>query len=166
MWTFLLALILSQSGFSPAHREKALVLLFVRSDCPISNRYAPELQRLYNVYSPKGIGFRLVYTEQGLTPAAMEKHRQEYGYSIPGMLDPEHRQVNLAGVGTTPEAAVFIGNRLVYRGRIDDRYVAIGRERPSALHHDLEEVLVAIEAGKPVSFRETMAVGCAIEKLK
>jgi len=166
MWTLLLAFTLWHSSFSSTEGEKALVLLFIRSDCPISNRYAPELQQLYNVYSPRGIGFRLVYTEQGLTPAAMEKHREAYGYSIPGMLDPEHHQVNLAGVVTTPEAAVFIGKRLVYRGRIDDRYVAIGREMPTALHHDLKEVLTAIVAGKSPSFRETAPVGCVIEKLR
>src|SRR5262245_50952697 len=59
--------------FSP-HGEMAIVLLFVRSDCPISNRYAPEIQRLYQRYSSRGFEFRLVYPEPGLTRSAMEKH--------------------------------------------------------------------------------------------
>lgn len=166
MGIFLLALIAWQSVLLPAQREKRLVLLFIRTDCPISNRYAPDLQKLYNEYSPKGIDFQLVYPESGLTPAAMEKHRREFGYSIPGLLDADHHNASRAGARTTPEAVVFVRGKPVYRGRIDDRYVAIGRERPSTLHRDLEEVLAAVAAGKSVSYRETVAVGCAIENLR
>lgn len=166
MGTFLLALITWQSALLPAQPEKALVLLFIRTDCPISNRYAPDLQKLYNEYAPKGIDFQLVYPESGLTPGAMEKHRREFGYSIPGLLDADHDNASRAGARTTPEAVVFVRGKPVYRGRIDDRYVAIGRERPSAAHRDLEEVLAAVVAGRSVSYRETVAVGCAIENLK
>src|SRR4051794_20655198 len=81
--------------FSP-HGEKALVLLFIRSDCPISNRYLPEIQRLYEQYSRRGIDFRLVYAEPGLTTAAMEKHRKEYGYTVPALLDTGQRYISRA----------------------------------------------------------------------
>lgn len=37
------------------------VALFVDSDCPVSNRYAPEMQRLHAHYAPRGIKFWLVY---------------------------------------------------------------------------------------------------------
>ncbi len=164
MWTLLLFLMTWQSDALSPHGEKALVLLFIRSDCPISNRYAPDL--LYEEYSARGIDFRLIYPEPGLTAAAMEKHRQEYGYSIPSLLDADHHYVNRAGVRITPEAAVFVRGQLIYRGRIDHRYARIGTERPQALHHDLEEVLAAVVAGKPFPFRETAAPGCAMEKLK
>ena len=158
--TFLMAWQLNPIASSGA---KAVVLLFIRSDCPISNRYAPDLKRLYQEFSPKGVEFRLVYPEPGLTSAAMEKHRLEYGYSIPGVLDADHQLVKRAGVSITPEAAVFVQDGLVYRGRIDDRYISVGKERPRALHHDLEEVLAAILAGKRLTFRETQAVGCVLE---
>ena len=151
--------------FSP-HGEKAVVLLFVRSDCPISNRYAPEIKQLYAKYSPESVDFRLIYTEAGLTSAAMEHHREEYGYKIPGEIDANHRYVKRAGVRATPEAAVFVGGQLVYRGRIDDRFVDFGKTRAEAEHHDLEEVLAAIMAGKIPRYRETRTIGCAIENLQ
>jgi hypothetical protein len=60
----------------------------------------------------------------------------------------------LAHVTTTPEAAVFRSNgdvlREVYRGRIDDRYLSIGQERPQPQQHDLEAAISAALAGKPV----------------
>ena len=144
-------------------REKALVLLFVRRDCPISNRYAPEIQRLYEQYSRHGIDFRLVYAETGLTTAAMEMHRKEYGYTIPALVDTDQKYVTRARARVTPEAAFFVHGRLIYLGRIDDRYVDIGKARPDATRHDLEEVLAATVAGKSIRRRETKAVGCAIE---
>jgi hypothetical protein len=150
--------------FSP-HGERAVVLLFVRSDCPISNRYAPELQRLYVRYSQQGVEFHLVYPELGLSAAAMEKHRKEYGFSIPALLDADHKYVDRAQVRVTPEAAVFVHGRLVYQGRVDDRFVNIGKSRSEATRRDLEEVLAALAAGKSLRRRETKAVGCVIEDL-
>jgi AhpC/TSA family len=159
----LFTLATTPDDLSSPHGEKALVLLFVRSDCPISNRYAPEIQRLYELYSRQGIDFRLVYAEPGLTTAAMEKHRKEYGYTIPALLDSDHHYVTRARARVTPQAAVFVHGQLIYLGRIDDRYVDIGKARPEAAHHDLEEVLAAVAAGKSIRHRETKAVGCAIE---
>ena len=155
-----------QAGISPSHGDKAQVLLFIRSDCPISNRYAPELERLYKRYSPSGINFLLVYPEAGLTPAAMKQHGHDYGYSIPAVLDPDHRYVAQAKARLTPEAAVFVHDRLVYSGRIDDWYTDIGKARAQPQHRDLAEELSAISAGKVPPFHQTTSVGCAIENLR
>ena len=161
----LFLLLALQAGTTPSHTDKAQVLLFIRSDCPISNRYAPELERLYKRYSPSGISFLLVYTEAGLTPAAMKQHGRDYGYSIPAVLDPDHRYVARAKARITPEAAVFVKDKLVYLGRIDDWYVDIGKARAQPEHRDLDEELSAISAGKVPPFHQTTSIGCAIENL-
>jgi hypothetical protein len=166
MFVQLFLLLALQAGVSPSHGDKAQVLLFIRSDCPISNRYAPELERLYKRYSPFGIEFLLVYPEAGLTATAMKRHGDEYGYSIPAVLDPDHRYVARAKARVTPEAAVFVHNRLVYSGRVDDRYVDLGKARPQPQHRDLDEALSAISAGKIPPFHQTTSVGCAIENLR
>lgn len=166
MLTLLLLLLAAKADLFSPHGEKAVVLLFVRSDCPISNRYAPEIERLYEKYSRQGVDFRLVYPEAGLTRGAMDKHRREYGYTIPALLDAGHQYVTRAQARVTPEAAVFVRARLIYSGRIDDWYVDIGKATPQATHRDLDEVLAAVVAGKAVSARQTKAIGCAIEKLQ
>jgi len=166
MLAMLLLLTAVQVDLLSPHGEKAVVLLFVRSDCPISNRYAPELQRLYQRYSLLGVDFRLLYPEPGLTPSAMERHRKEYGLTIPALLDADHKYVDRAQIRVTPEAAVFVNGRLVYQGRIDDRFVDIGKSKPEATRHDLDEVLAAVATGKSVQRRQTKAFGCAIEDLQ
>ena len=71
-----------------------------------------------------------------------------------------------AGARVTPEAAVFVagsaGPKLVYRGRIDDRYLTLGRMRTSPTVHDLEDALTAVLAGRSVVRSEAPAVGCFI----
>jgi hypothetical protein len=67
------------------------------------------------------------------------------------------------GVSVVPSVAVIDpAGRAVYRGRIDDRFVQIGRERAAANRRDLREALEEVLAGRPVSVAQTPAVGCAI----
>ena len=114
------------------------VLIFVSTDCPISNRYAPEIKRLHDEFTPRGVRFRLVYPNPLDSDADISKHLEEYGYPHIAQRDRDHTLVKMAGATITPEAAVFDAReRLVYRGRIDDRFVELGRERPAATQSDL-----------------------------
>ncbi|MDQ2947062.1 MAG: redoxin domain-containing protein, partial [Acidobacteriota bacterium] len=100
------------------------VLIFVRTDCPIANRYAPELQRLDREFNSRGVTFRMVYPDPGETEQSALKHVKEYGFPGKVLLDPSHEWVKRGRARTTPEAAVFTSDqRLLYHGRIDDRYV-------------------------------------------
>jgi hypothetical protein len=143
------------------------VLIFVSIDCPVSNRYAPEIKRLYSEFADRGVRFRLVYPNPLDVEDAIGRHVREYGYPPIAERDSDHTLVKMAGATITPEAAVFdSGGRLVYLGRIDDRFVELGRERPAATRHDLRNAITALVAGKPVSPSRTQAVGCFIADMK
>ncbi len=149
---------------------KAIVFIFIRTDCPISNRYAPEVERLYKKFVARGIHFWLVYPDPDESTEAIGRHLKEYNYHPGALRDPQHTLVKMTNVQVTPEAAVFVpdgeGKRMIYRGRIDDRYVAFGRARPAPTRRELEQVLEAIVAGKTVSPRTTTAIGCFIPELR
>lgn len=167
MIAFLVATLLAmQTGELSPFSERVMVLLFVRTDCPVSNRYAPEIQRIEQRFQKQGVAFRLVYPEAGVTEESIERHRREYRYSIPSVADPKHLYVARAGVHVTPEAAVFVRGRLVYRGRIDNQYVSVGQARSTPSVHDLEDALAAVVAGHAPRASRTEAVGCAIEPLR
>lgn len=142
---------------------RATVLLFTSSDCPISNRYAPEVRRLYEKFTSAGAVFWLIYPNPADSPNAIRDHVKTYGYPMSALRDAKHALVNLIKVSVTPEAAVLDARgRIVYRGRIDDRYVDVSRQRPAPTRHDLEDALSATLAGKPVAQATTQAVGCFI----
>jgi len=143
---------------------KAIVFLFTSTDCPISNRYAPELRRLAGLFGPKGVMFRLVYPNPAEGAAAIRAHIVDFAYAgaSEALRDPKHALVTFTGATITPEAAVYAGGRVQYRGRIDNRFVDFGVDRPAATEHDLHDAIAAILAGTPVAHPETQAVGCYI----
>jgi len=167
------------------------VFVFTRTDCPISNRYAPELSRLHERFARAGVAFWLVYADPAEPVEAIRRHLEEYGYPFGALRDPQHNLVRMTQARVTPEAAVFVagpsgtpevnpgvplrsrsqrdrgaGPRLVYTGRIDDRYVSFGRTRAAPTTHDLERVLEALLAGGAVAPRTTPAIGCFIPPLQ
>jgi hypothetical protein len=149
--------------FRAAEGSRALVFLFASVDCPISNRYAPVVQRLHARFAPQSVSFWLVYPNPAETPDAIRGHVKAFSYPVHALRDPQHHLVRMAKATVTPEAAVYDTRRaLVYRGRIDDRYVSLGLERPAATQHDLLDALTATLAGKPVRAASTPAVGCFI----
>jgi hypothetical protein len=146
-------------------KTKAVALVFILTDCPIANSYAPEWNRLHETFGPRGVRLLLVQVDPSLTAEAARKHAREYQLKPQVILDPRHELVKKAGATKTPEAAVFsAAGKLLYRGRIDDRYVSLGKRRPEATTHDLRDALQAILAGKPVP-PGPEAVGCFIPEL-
>lgn len=145
---------------------KVVVLIFVRTDCPVSNRYAPTIQRISAAHAGK-TAFWLVYPSKTESAEAIRKHERDYGYKIPALRDPRHALVRESQVQITPEVAVFDANKkLVYHGRIDNLYQDIGRARSAATTHELEDAISAALGGKSLAAGATQAVGCYISDLK
>lgn len=140
----------------------ASVLVFYWQDCPVSNGYVPELNRI--AASHTNFAFYIVQVDPELTVAAAREHARKFDVHLPILRDPHHRLVKLAKATVTPEAVV-IGKdeQILYRGRIDDRYAALEKMRSAATKHDLIEALDTLAAGKPLKNNETTAIGCVIQ---
>jgi hypothetical protein len=145
----------------------ATVAVFARSDCPISNRCAPEIRRLHEAYHPRGVAFYLIYVDPDEEPEAIRRHLLEYNYPCEGLRDPKHTLVAHCQATTTPEAVVFDKDHVMtYRGRVDDAYVGLGQPRAEATSRDLADAIEATIQGRPVARPRTKAVGCLIADLK
>ncbi len=144
---------------------KAIVFLFTSTDCPVSNRYAPEVQRIAAIYGPQGVSFRLIYPNPSEKTAAIREHMTAFAYqgAADAFRDPRHALVGFVGATITPEVAVVVDRRVVYRGRIDDRFVGRGVARPAPTRHDLADALLAAAlTGRPIVPATTQPVGCYI----
>ena len=149
--------------FQAAPGVKAFAFLFVSVECPVSNRYAPEIRRMSDAFTARGVAFHLVYPNPAETPDAIRTHIKDY--NLPGgvLRDPRQALVGFTKATITPEAALYNGAmQRVYLGRIDDRYVNIGLERPAATRHDFQDALTAVLSGARISEPTTQAVGCYI----
>jgi hypothetical protein len=148
----------------------ANVLFFVATDCPISNSYAPEIQRVCRDYAARGVSCTLIYEDLDTEPSSarlddqVRTHLKEFRYDgIPAAVDRTRRLARQAKATVTPHAIVVDRAKQVrYRGRIDNFYAALGKPRQQVTERDLRNALDAILAGAPVRKRETDALGCYI----
>jgi thiol-disulfide isomerase/thioredoxin len=152
----------------PLHADpgKAVVLIFIRTDCPVSNRYAPTIQRLSAEYSEK-VAFWLVYPDKEESSATIQRHLQDYKYKLPALRDPQYSLVKLSKAQVTPEAAVFdAGGQLVYHGRIDNWYQDFGHARAGPTTHELDDALQAVVQGKKPQVTTAAGIGCYISDIE
>lgn len=144
-------------------RYRATVLLFVATECPNSNTYAPVLARLNREYSARNVQFLGVYSDPADNAPAVEKHDAEYQIPYPALLDPSHTLALATGARSTPEAVVVSPDgEVLYRGRVDDRFVDFGKTRFRPAHDDLRDALDQVLSGQPVKNPVTKVLGCAI----
>src|SRR5215216_530252 len=105
-------------------QSQLTVFVFTTTDCPISNRYAPAIQGLAFKYRDKA-KFVLVYPVPSDTTEIIRAHHKKFGYALAYLQDNNQELVKRTGVTVTPEVAVMRGDAILYRGRIDDRYVEL-----------------------------------------
>jgi thiol-disulfide isomerase/thioredoxin len=140
------------------------VYVFTTTDCPISNRYVPEIQRLATKFAANA-KFVLVYPVPTDTPELIREHKKKFAYSLESVRDTDLELVKSTGAKVTPEVAVMKGAQLFYRGRIDDRHLDFGKDRQVPTRRDLEDALTALVSGKSVATTRTQAVGCILSDL-
>ncbi len=142
---------------------RAVALFFIAAECPISNRYAPEINRIVAAYSTRGVAFYGVHSDPDIGAEAARRHAQDYGFDFPVLLDPTQTLANRTGVILTPTAVILSpSGELLYRGRIDNRCLDFGKCRDSGIRPDLRLALDAVIAGKPVAEKYTKPIGCAL----
>ena len=142
----------------------ANVLFFIATDCPISNGYAPEIQRICHAYASKGVTCALVYEDVHATTDAVRKHLADYRYDgVTAAIDKGADLARQVGATITPEAAVVDRTGTVrYRGRVDNLYASLGRTRRVVTVHDLQDAIEAVLSGRAVATPETTPIGCFI----
>ena len=147
--------------------HKAVVLFFVITDCPITNGYVPEMNRIREAYASRGVVLYAVQAEPRTPDADVQRYARDYRYSFPLLLDPRQVLVRFTGATATPQVAVLSAEgKLLYLGRIDNRAVDFGVQRPRATEFDLREALDATLAGKPVPHAFAKSIGCGIPRLE
>jgi peroxiredoxin len=143
--------------------QAAGVLIFVSHDCPVCTSYAAEIQRLAERYAAQRVAVRVVLEDPDLDAAQAQAWATAYGIACPLVLDPQHRLAGSAQARITPEAAVVSpSGEVLYHGRIDDAWAALGKRRAQATTHDLRDALDAVLAGGTPRPATGGAVGCVI----
>lgn len=142
-------------------RAPVTVLIFLSSECPVSNEYVPRLNALARDYAGR-VNLIGVNSNRNESPAQARQHAAEYQLAFSVYKDPNNKLADLLGITVTPQVVVLDGQqKLRYRGRIDDsqRIARVTRA-------DLRLALDAVLAERPVESPETKAFGCTIRRVQ
>ena len=147
------------------HGHPATVLFFVAPECPVSNSYVPEMNRIREAYAKRGALVYAVQADISVSPALATSYARDFHYEFPLLLDPDQALVRLAGATGTPQAAVLsTEGKVLYLGRIDNRVEDFAKWRTQITSTDLRDALDAVLAGKPVAHPRTKSIGCSIQR--
>ena len=144
--------------------QQVTATIFITTDCPIANAYAPEIRSIVEEYTARGVAFILAHVDPATTNELAIRHQAEYELPSPIVLDHGHRLAREAGITVTPEVCVRRGDSgdVLYRGRIDNLFPALGSRRQQATRHELRDALEAVLAGQDVEVPSAEAVGCRL----
>src|SRR5262249_52746159 len=146
--------------------KKAVVIVFLSFECPVSTSYSQHLAELHRSYGNRGVAFVGVCPNES-DPAVVAKQAKEYALPFPVYADPQHGAVHALKAEAPPEgfllAGVFVRR---YGGRIDDGSAARPKKNLQISRHDLHQALDELLAGKPVSEPATRPIGCPIQREK
>jgi peroxiredoxin len=142
--------------------SKAIVVIFISTQCPVSNAYNERMVQLNKDFSGKGIVFIGINSNKQESVLEMKEHAKNNGFLFPILKDHNNIIANAFSSSVTPE--VFVLNPkldVLYHGRIDD-----SRRISEVRSEDLRSALEAILAGKSIAVRETKAFGCTIKRIQ
>jgi peroxiredoxin len=151
-------------SFADFKAKKAVVVIFIGTECPINNAYMPRLAELSKEYADKGVQFLAINSNCQDTPARIAGHAKEHGIPFPVLKDTGNVVADQFGAKRTSEAFVLgPDGTVLYQGRIDDQF-GVNFKRPAPTRRDLAEALDEVLAGKAVSKPTTEVAGCLIAR--
>jgi peroxiredoxin len=145
--------------------QRALVVAFIGTECPINNAYLPRLAEMHAEFKGKGVGFVAINSNQHDTAAKVGEHAKKFAVPFPVLKDERNAVADKFGAKRTPEVFLLDATSAVrYRGRIDDQF-AISIKRPAPTRRDLAEAIGELLADKPISVATTEVAGCLISRV-
>ena len=68
-------------------KSKVIVLMFIATQCPVSNAYNQRMVDLYNDYSKKGVSFIGINSNKQESVEEIKNHAKEHGFEFPVLKD-------------------------------------------------------------------------------
>ncbi len=141
--------------------SKAIVIMFIATECPVSNAYNKRMENIYNLYKNKGVSFVGINSNKAESVSDIKSHAESNKLTFTILKDEKNIIADKFGASVTPEIYVLDGDfNVLYHGRIDN-----SQREQNIKSNDLQNALDEILNGKPVSISKTKAFGCTIKRI-
>ena len=145
--------------------DSLTVYIFLEDECLISQYYTNELTRLYDKYHKEHVGFIGYFPSPMTGSQEIEVFADKFKLKFPMLPDPDKTWTRKFEITVTPEVSILDHrtDRTIYKGRIDDSYVRVGKRKLHPQSHDLEDMIKAWQLNQiPDTLVQTQAIGCFI----
>lgn len=140
--------------------SKGTVLIFIATQCPVSNGYNERMEKLAQDFRARGINVIGINANSTESVADVKDHAAKNNLTFTILKDNGNKVADLLGATRTPEAYFLdASNKLLYHGRIDN-----SRDITQVNSSELRDALEATLAGKPVAKATANAFGCSIKR--
>ncbi len=104
-----------------AEDSEAVVVMFIATQCPVSNNYNERMAELYDEYQDRGVAFIGVNSNKQESAEEVKEHAADNKLEFPIVKDPNNVVADEYGASVTPEIYLLDNElNLLYHGRIDD----------------------------------------------
>lgn len=165
---FSLVDVISGNMVSLNHKKSATatVIMFLCNHCPYVKHVNNELIRLATDYMKKDVRFFAINSNDTAqypddSPENMKKMALMLGYPFPYLFDETQEVAKAYQAACTPDFFVFdSGNRLVYRGQLDDSRPGNAIE---VTGYSMRFALDCLLANQPIPEPQKPSMGCNIK---
>ncbi|MDE0638034.1 MAG: redoxin domain-containing protein [Candidatus Poribacteria bacterium] len=145
-----------------SEEKKAVVLIFLATQCPAMDDYVERINTQVKDYKEKDVQFVGIHSNKYETAEEIKKYRKKHKFEFPILKDPDNKIADYFQARRTPEVFLIDANNILrYRGAIDN-----SRKTPENQY--LRNVLNLILDGKtiPDKQKKTRAIGCTIKRVR
>jgi len=153
----------AQVESQPIKKDSFTLYLFLLDDCPICIDYTTTINNLHEEYGNE-ISFIGYFPNFSSKPEKIEAYKKKYGIKFQTFTDYYKENSKKWDVAVTPEVILYDHSRnsIIYKGRIDNKFVKLGRRRNVVTENDLALVLESTRTDSPIGYTYKKPVGCFI----
>lgn len=145
-----------------SHEKKATVVMFISTQCPVSNEYNERIIALHNDYKEQGVQFIGINSNRNESVEEIAEHNKTSKFDFVVLKDLGNEIADKFKARRTPEVYLLDEKRILrYRGAIDN-----SQKDPET--HYLRETLDLVVTGEeiPGDRKTTKAFGCTIKRVR
>jgi peroxiredoxin len=140
--------------------KKGIVVMFIATQCPVSNEYNSRMAELYEAYK-ENFSIIGINSNKQEDIEEIKNHAADNALNFIILKDSNNVIADMFEASFTPEVYVLNNNyELLYHGRIDD-----SRRISGVQVRDLKNALDEIANGSDVTVKKTKAFGCTIKRV-
>lgn len=146
-----------------SNTDSLSLYFFLLDDCPICLNYTVLINDLHSEYGSR-ISFQGYFPNFSSKQKKIDKFKEIYQIEFPLQTDYYKKQAKRWNAQVTPEVILYnhTEKAIIYQGRIDNKFVRLGKRRNIVTEHELVNAIKQTIASKEVLIPFAEPIGCFI----